>query len=149
MDIKILPALVEDVTSLKRLAKRSLETDVDASEEERAFLLPHIQEDIEKSVNDENCLFLKLATNEILGYILVKDNWNLMHLFIEPSQTKKGLGKKLIREAISKIKNRANLGYIALNSSRNAVPFYKSVGFKVDESRKPKSESSTPMRLEL
>ena len=145
--MKIEQVLESDLFALKGLAERSLNSDVDASEEERAFLLPHIQDDIEKAMGDENCIFLKIENTETLGYILIKDCWNLLHLFIEPGKTNMGLGRKLISEAILQVKSVENRGYLALNSSKNALPFYKKMGFEVDLSRKPKSQSSTPMRL--
>ncbi len=140
---------ISDIVALKQLAERSLYSDVDASDDELKHLLPHIQNDIETSIENKSCVFLKIENEELLGYVLIKDAWNLMHLFIEPGKTNMGLGRKLLTEAITQVKSRENRGYIVLNSSRNAVPFYKKMGFFIDLKREPKSESSTPMRLDF
>lgn len=145
----------EDIPQLKALAKMSLMREVDASEHEKAFLLPHILNDIDTYFSDERSIFLKAETMRLLGYILIKEDpsikgsRHLIHLFTDPEHKKKGVGKLLMLSALEHVKNDGGALQIVLNSSANAVGFYKKMGFSINDLCEPKSESSTPMIMYL
>lgn len=138
-----------DISELKALAKDSLFNCVDTTEEEKQFLFPHILNEIEKAYGCTEHVFLKYEAKGILGYILVKDRWNLSHLFVRPDSLNHGIGRQLFKSAMDEIQSCDNEGYVCLNSSRNAVIFYEKMGFHIDTSRAPKSESTTPMRYDF
>ena len=138
-----------DLPEIQALAELVLFENVDAPDSEKEFLLPHIKSDIEKYVNDPMSVYLKAVEHDIVGYILFKECWNLTHLFIAPNCQNRGIGKGLLQSGIDKIKANENRGYICLNSSKNAVLFYESMGFAIDTARERKSTSSTPMRYDF
>jgi GNAT superfamily N-acetyltransferase len=70
-----------------------------------------------------------IEDKSIVGFIVVKDYWNLSHLFVLPSFQKKGIGKALLSEAILKCKDTNPKRKIMLNSSNSASAFYKHMGF--------------------
>ncbi len=145
----IAPIVEHDVSELKALAELVMFESVDAPENEKEFLVPHIKQDIEKHVSDPTCVFLKASEKNIVGFILIKEYWHLSHLFIRPDCQSRGLGAALLEHSLHAIRAKENRGYLCLNSSRNAVGFYEKMGFVIDEGKKPKSESTTPMRYDI
>ncbi len=101
---------------------------VDASSETKNTLLVGIQKDIEKYLSQQGC-YLKYDNGDVLGYILIKEYWNLAHLFVEPSAHDKGIGKALWSSALEICRKENTEGLIRVNSSLNAVGFYKKLGF--------------------
>ena len=118
-----------DVNILKEIAESAMKKTVSATIEEKNILLESIKSDIDKYSISENCVYLKLADDEIKGYILIKEFWNLAHLFVLPKVQRHGFGAKLLKEGIEVCKEFNNKGFIRVNSSRNAVEFYKGMGF--------------------
>ncbi|GAA6168250.1 hypothetical protein NBRC116591_20610 [Sessilibacter corallicola] len=137
----------KDLEDLKRIAKAALFHSVDAPDDEKERLLPHILNDIEKAICLDEKIYLKYVGSEIQGFILIKHYWNLSQLFIDPKFQSLGLGGALLTEALLRIRNRENSGYVRLNSSDNAVGFYQKYGFVQDNSRQPKSKWSVPMEI--
>ncbi len=135
-----------DLNEIKQVAKLSLCECVEAPRQEKERLLPHIWSDIEECINSSNAIFLKYSTDQILGFILIKDGWNLSQLFVHPEQQGKGVGKALLISGIEQVLAEGKSAELKLNSSLNARGFYLAMGFDVDATRKPKSETSIPMR---
>lgn len=70
----------------------------------------------------------KIKTKKIVGAVSVDKN-EIRTFFVEPSYQNQGIGKLLFNYCKTKISKE---GYksIKVNSSINAVPFYKKLGFK-------------------
>lgn len=65
----------------------------------------------------------------IVGFVVVKEYWNLSHLFVLPYHQGQGIGRCLLREAINACRDKSPHGKIQLNSSNNAAGFYAAMGF--------------------
>jgi GNAT superfamily N-acetyltransferase len=80
--------------------------------------------------NPGECVHLKCAADgRIVGVVLVKNFWNLCSLFVEPSVQGQGIGRLLTESAIAACRDKSPKGAIWLNSSPNAVTFYRHMGF--------------------
>jgi len=80
--------------------------------------------------NPGECVHLKcVADGRIVGVVLVKNFWNLCSLFVDPSVQGQGIGRLLIESAIVNCRGKSPKSAIWLNSSPNAVTFYRHLGF--------------------
>ena len=89
-----------------------------------------------KMLDDENIIILAYYINKtIVGYILIRKMANntclLDGLYVEKEYRNKGIGKSLLTEAISRIKN-MNVKYVDINVMYNniiAKHIYEKLGF--------------------
>ena len=89
-----------------------------------------------KMLDDENIIILAYYINKtIVGYILIRRTSNntclLDGLYVEKEYRNKGIGKSLLTEAISRIKN-MNIKYVDINVMYNniiAKHIYEKLGF--------------------
>ena len=89
-----------------------------------------------KMLDDENIIILAYYINKIIvGYILIRRTDNntclLDGLYVEKEYRNKGIGKSLLTEAISRIKN-MNVKYVDINVMYNniiAKHIYEKLGF--------------------
>ena len=87
-------------------------------------------------LDDENIIILAYYINKIIvGYILIRRTSNntclLDGLYVEKEYRNKGIGKSLLKEAISRIKN-MNVKYVDINVMYNniiAKHIYEKLGF--------------------
>ncbi len=117
---------------------------VEASSETKNTLLISIQKDIEKYLTQQGC-YLKYNNGNTVGYILIKEYWNLAHLFVAPSAQNKGIGKALWSSALKICRKENTEGFIRVNSSLNAVGFYKKLGFCNFSPERPIPKFATPL----
>ena len=121
-----------DLVALSKLSKAAILECVDATPAVKEEIISDTKAHIEQGLSSVEHIFLKFIdkSDAILGFILLKNGWNLSDLFVEPSAHNQGLGKQLFDEAIAIVAARENRGYIRVNSSLNAEGFYRSVGFE-------------------
>ena len=99
-----------------------------------------------KMLDDENIIILAYYINKtIVGYILIRKMANntclLDGLYVEEEYRNKGIGKSLLTEAISRIKN-MNVKYVDINVMYNniiAKHIYEKLGFVEYEIKMRKS----------
>lgn len=65
----------------------------------------------------------------IAGFIAVRDNTHLFHLFVSPAFQGQGLARRLWDRARSAAEQAGNPGVFTVNASLNAVPVYQAFGF--------------------
>ena len=65
----------------------------------------------------------------IVGFVGVKENAHLYHLFVAEAQQRKGLARRLWGVAKGVCYAAGNAGRFTVNSSNNAIPIYESFGF--------------------
>ena len=66
----------------------------------------------------------------VTGFVVVKNYWNLSHLFVLPCQQRRGIGRCLLQAAVEACRDKSPRGKIQLNSSASAAAFYAALGFK-------------------
>jgi ribosomal protein S18 acetylase RimI-like enzyme len=66
--------------------------------------------------------------NSIVGYISIKDNKHLYHLFVDEKYQKQGIAKKLWEF----VKENIEFETMTTNASLSAINVYESFGFEID-----------------
>ena len=145
MEISI--AVDQDKQNLKKIAEETLSGLDSLSSDQVELFVVHTANNIDSYIGKDNCVFLKCLFNgDIIGYVLVKEFWNLSDLFVLPRYQKNGAGKLLLMSAIKQCEVHG-LGYVRLNSSLRAEPFYKKFGFQYSLSHKSKQANTVPLEL--
>lgn len=73
----------------------------------------------------------------ILGIIEIRDLSHVSLFFVRTKFQNKGIGKALFHEAVKQITNKnQNIEELTVNSSINAVPAYKGIGFIAQSGKK-------------
>ena len=138
---------IPDLKAIKAIARDAVNLSVQATESEKQGLLNSITSDIDAYSGNHSSCYLCARDNDgiIHGYIVIKDHWNLAHLFVAPSSHGKGLGRKLLDCGIVACQNVGNLGYLRVNSSLNAVRFYEKLDFVPNLDVKAKAKFAVPL----
>ncbi len=142
--MSISPVKPDNIESIKAIAQSAMYASVEASSETKNNLLISIQNDIEKYLTQRGC-YLKFDNGSITGYILVKEYWNLAHLFVMPSVHNTGIGKALWSSALEICRKENTEGFIRVNSSLNAEKFYKKLGFSEFTPEQPVPTFAIPL----
>jgi len=122
---------IADLPDVAALIERAVARSVDAPDEEKAEYRANIARNLAwwRDHGDE-AVHLKFSDGGALaGVVLVKEHWNLCHLFVDPASQRRGIGTALVKEAIARCRGRSPRGRLRLNAARNAVPFYEALGF--------------------
>ncbi len=138
----------KDIDPIISIAQLAMHESVEASIETKDKLLISIQQDIERYLTRPSS-YLKYTDGKIAGYILIKEYWNLAHLFVAPSAHRKGIGKALWSSALRICKKENTEGFIRVNSSLNAVTFYRKLGFSNFTPEQPTPEFAVPLIYRL
>jgi GNAT superfamily N-acetyltransferase len=121
-----------DLNQLSRVIHKSVTVSVASNEDEASFLITDIEYSLKKwfdsGANGYSSAYR--IDNKLIGFIIVKEFWNLSHLFVHPKYQRKGIGSSLVEAAIENCRTLSPRNKIQLNSSKNAAPFYEHAGFK-------------------
>ena len=98
-----------------------------------------------------NLMLLAETEHKVVGFVEIRDKNHIALLFVKKSFQNRGIAKGLLRRAIKICRNREpNIQKITVNSSPNAFPAYKKIGFKGVEVEKVVHEIRfIPMELIL
>jgi len=84
----------------------------------------------------------------ITGFVAVRDNSHLFHLFVARDYQRQGIARQLWQTAYADAIARGGDGAFTVNSSNHAVPVYESFGFvRVGPTQFAKGLYYNPMRL--
>ncbi|MDA0285593.1 MAG: GNAT family N-acetyltransferase [Planctomycetota bacterium] len=123
---------VADLEEIRNVIADAVQENVASSDDEAVFLI----DDIDSSLSwwlkhKDSTQHLKFSQDgRILGVILIKKHWNLTNLFVHPSHQGKGIGRALVLAGLEACRDRSPKGKLQVNSSANAVDFYKRLGFE-------------------
>jgi GNAT superfamily N-acetyltransferase len=93
----------------------------------------------------------RLATRQgkLAGFIAMRDNSHLFHLFVGRALHGQGLGRRLWEQARDAALAAGNPGVFTVNASDHAMPMYRHLGFEPTGPREAQRGIAwTPMRLE-
>ena len=72
----------------------------------------------------------KILNSRIVGFVGIRDNKHLYHLFVAQPFQGRGIGRRLWETAAAECIAQGNPGVFTVNSSSNAVAVYERFGFK-------------------
>ena len=129
MTVKL--AQEHDIELLCDIASQAVQKSVKIDEPLQGELIAHIRSNIKNNISKSDCVFLTVGGDQLLGYILVQNYWNLSDLFVLPEAQGRGLGRELLESALSRCFSQSGLveHYVRVNSSLNAQGFYRQHGF--------------------
>jgi predicted GNAT family N-acyltransferase len=72
---------------------------------------------------------LAYSGSQLAGFIAIRDSSHLFHLFVERSQQRRGIARRLWELALRQLCALGSDGGFTVNSSLSAVPVYQAFGF--------------------
>jgi GNAT superfamily N-acetyltransferase len=86
---------------------------------------------------------------ELVGFVGVRENKHLYHLFVSKPLQRRGVGRKLWEFAKRECEAAGYRGAFSVNSSNHALPVYERWGFRRDgDARTSNGITYNPMKLE-
>jgi ribosomal protein S18 acetylase RimI-like enzyme len=93
------------------------------------FLTKNNEDGIRKFVAQGFCYHIAELDGRIVGFVGIRDNKHLYHLFVANEFQRRGLGRQLWNVARARCLATGNPGIFTVNSSNNAVAIYERLGF--------------------
>lgn len=125
----------DEATQVLAFVERVLAESVDAADDEREAIVGNIRSNFDRwQADPRNVLLLKFVDHgdggaDVCGVVMVKDCWNLCILFVAPERQGEGIGRALVTATIDACRNKSPRKAIRLIAWRNAVGFYRRLGF--------------------
>ena len=120
-----------DFDELSSLVAVAVRESVANNEEDAKFLIEDIVLSLKTwQTSDSESFHAKYSVDGVVvGFVIVKEYWNLSHLFVLPCHQGHGIGRRLLEEAVNACRDKSPRRKIQLNSSLNAAGFYAAMGF--------------------
>lgn len=146
----IVKASKKDEKALKGISKLAIYETVDVDPDLKEEIIEDTFKHIKDGVNSSNRVFLVFKDQEeCLGYIQIKEYWNLSDLFVLPKSHGKKIGKELLVAALKMCRIKSDKDYVRTNSSLNAEGFYRKAGFSSYTPEKPVPSFVFPLIFNL
>lgn len=131
-DLLIEPVLVQEVAAIGHFIEEVVRDSIEASDAERAAFITNIRANLDQWTRDPaGGLHLKARqAGQTVGVVMVKEYWNLCHLFVEPRHQREGIGRALLDAAVEACRAKAPTQTLRLNAAKNAVGFYERMGWQ-------------------
>lgn len=144
------PVVSTDLKSLSEIAEITLTASVPLPGYVLEDVIMHTKKNISLYLDSENCAFLKYEEkSKIIGFILIKEYWNLSDLYVLPQYQGKGVGSELLLQGLTICRLHSHTPTVRLNSSMNAVRFYSKHGFSEANKSNVASDYSVTMEYYL
>jgi len=95
-----------------------------------SFLSKNDENAIARFVTDGFRYHIAEIDGEIVGFVGVRDNRHLYHLFVAVPYHRRGIARQLWDVASLECRERGHTGAFTVNSSNNAVAVYERLGFR-------------------
>jgi GNAT superfamily N-acetyltransferase len=131
-DVRIRKLQLADIPSIANLlhdlAEEFITPEFDANAR-REFLEKNNQSAIEGFISDGFRYHVAETSEGPIGFVGMRDNKHLYHLFVAKPFHRQGLGRRLWETALSECRAAGNPGNFTVNSSNSAVAVYEHFGF--------------------
>lgn len=94
------------------------------------FLRDNDEEGLRGFVRSGHVYHVALAGDELAGFVAIRNNDHLYHLFVDPRWHRRGLARRLWDVARAEALARGGPGAFTVNASNYAVPVYEAFGFE-------------------
>jgi ribosomal protein S18 acetylase RimI-like enzyme len=149
MDIR--PLVIPDipaVTALFQMLVRDYIVHESPPEGAANFLAENNEMGIRGFIARGHAYHVALVDGVVVGFVAVRDNSHLFHLFVARDVQRQGIARQLWQAAHVDAIARGGDGTFTVNSSNYAVPVYESFGFvRVGPTQCAKGLYYNPMRL--
>lgn len=143
-----IPALLPAITAMLRALAQEFIVHESSPEGAASFLAEHDQASMRGFLALGHVYHVALDGGELAGFIAIRDNSHLFHLFVGKRWQRQGLARKLWEVARSAAIARGGEGNFTVNSSNYAVRVYEAFGFvRVAPTQCVKGLYFNPMRL--
>lgn len=109
--MKIREGKIEDIKSIKEMDDVALKA----------------KHSFDYFTNNLGNILVAVEEDKLLGYIMIKEEEEVMNLVVHPDSRGKGIGKKLMEEVMKKSKRLISR---SRENNKNAINFLKKLGFK-------------------
>jgi|SRR5687768_10899704 len=143
------PADIEPVAKLlSELASEFIVAEFETRAQER-FLTENNAEAIRGFLRNQFRYHVAEIDRELVGFVGVRENKHLYHLFVAKPLQRRGIGRALWEFAKKDCEALGHRGAFTVNSSNHAVPIYERWAFRRDgEARTSNGITFNPMKLE-
>lgn len=117
---------------LEQLARSSITGEFSPQAEEK-FLRSNDAAAIRGFIAQGFQYWVALSVQTIIGFVGIRDNSHLYHLFVAQPFQRQGIARLLWQNAREACRAAGNLGRFTVNSSNNAVEAYEALGFRRSE----------------
>lgn len=143
-----IPSLVPAIAAMLRALAQEFIVHESSPEGAATFLAENDQMGVRGFLALGHVYHVALDGGELAGFIAIRDNSHLFHLFVGKRWQRQGLARKLWNVARAAAIARGGDGNFTVNSSNHAVPAYEAFGFvRVAPTQCVKGLHFNPMRL--
>jgi ribosomal protein S18 acetylase RimI-like enzyme len=132
-ELLIRPLQTSDIPAvaqlLRDLAEKSIVHEF-SSDARDLFLAKNDESAIRNFVADGFRYHVAVLDGTLVGFVGVRSNCHLYHLFVAEALQRRGIGRRLWEIAATECRKEGNPGAFTVNSSNNAIPIYERFGFK-------------------
>ena len=149
MDIRpLVNSDIPAVTALFQMLARAYIVHESPAEGAANFLAENNEMGIRGFIARGHAYHVALVDGVVVGFVAVRDNSHLFHLFVADSHQRRGIARRLWHVAHADAIARGGDGAFTVNASNYAVPVYESFGFvRVGPTQFAKGLYYNPMRL--
>ena len=123
------PRDIESVAKLLEALARDYITPEFSLDGQQLFLSKNNEDSITGFVNEGFRYHVAHLNGQIVGFVGMRDNKHLYHLFVATVLQRQGLGRRLWEVARAECIAAGNPGEFTVNSSKNAIGVYERFGF--------------------
>ena len=130
--MQIRPIIETDIAAVARLIRSLSEQFIvheSAPDAAAAFVREHDQDAVRRNIGAGMVYHLAERDAMPAGFIAVRDNTHLFHMFVDQRFHRQGVARALWEVARAAAVKAGNPGVITVNSSNFAVPVYEALGF--------------------
>jgi len=123
------PADAEAIAAMIDSFQSELTEDPSGKGAEKYLASVSVQAEREYLASERYRYLLAFSDSELAGFIAIRDESHLFHLFIARCYQRQGIARRLWERALEELCVPGSDGWFTVNSSISAIPVYRSFGF--------------------
>lgn len=123
------PGDAEAIAALIASFQSELTDDPSGAGAEEYLASVSLQAECEYLASERYGYLVAYLDSQLAGFIAIRDGSHLFHLFVERSNHRQGIARRLWERALEELCVPDNDGGFTVNSSLSAIPVYRAFGF--------------------